>query len=375
MQPALWAEFGVVLGRLAGDKPAMNFASDNWAGAAEPIAAALAAEASAVAPAYGGDWLTRTVEEQFSQLFEREVAVFLVGTGTAANALALSTFARPAGLGFCHKDAHVNTDEGGATEFLAGLKLIGLDGAAGKILPQELAAAIARFPPSATRYGQPATLSLSQLTEFGTAYSVAEVAALVDITKSAGLAVHMDGARFGNAVAGLNATPAEITWKAGVDVLSFGGTKCGCWQAEAVVVFDPAKADQLPYLRKRSGHLISKSRFVAAQFRAYLTDGLWLGLAAQANGRARILADGIIAAGGRIAWPVDGNEVFTILPRADLARAREAGATFHEWPADTLAAARRPRADEMLVRLVTSFATSEAAVTQFVRLVRRSGEG
>jgi threonine aldolase len=238
----------------------MRFASDNWAGAAKPIADALAAEADGVAPAYGGDALTHEVEAAFSQLFDRDVAVFFVATGSAANALALTALAKPAGLVFCHTDAHINTDEGGAAEYLAGLKLIGLNGDGGKVPPDRLSAAVERFPPSSTRYGQPVGLSLSQLTESGAAYTADEISTLTAIAKDAGLAVHMDGARFANAVAGLGVAPADLTWKAGVDVMSFGGTKAGCWQAEAVVFFDPKMAREFPYIRKRAGQADSLQR-------------------------------------------------------------------------------------------------------------------
>jgi threonine aldolase len=344
----------------------MNFASDNWAGAAPQIADAMAEEAKKIAPAYGGDDLTAEVTAMFSRLFERDVAVFFVATGTAANALALSALARPSGLVFCHADAHVNTDEGGAAEFLAAVKLIGLDGAAGKIAPAALDGAIKRFPPNAGRYGQPVAVSLSQLTEHGTAYAAAEIAALAASAKRANIAVHMDGARFGNAVAGLGASPAELTWKAGVDVLSFGGSKGGCWQAEAVVFFDKGRADEFAYIRKRSGHLLSKHRLIAAQFRAYLHDDLWLTLAGHANAMALRLAKGIVGAGGRIAWPRGGNEVFAIIQRDSLDAARAARAAFYEWPADAFPVDERPGADEALVRLVTSFATTDAEVDRFL---------
>ena len=263
-----------------------NWASDNWAGVAPDIAAAIADEAKHVAPAYGGDSVTADATAQFSRVFDREVAVFFVATGTAANALSLSSLARPSGLVFCHADTHVNTDEGGAAEFLAGVKLIGLGGAGGKIAPEKLAATIEQFPPNATRYGQPVALSLSELSEHGTAYSPNEVSELAAIARESSLSVHMDGARFGSAVASLGVPPAELTWKAGVDVLSFGGTKGGCWQAEAVVFFEPDRAKEFAYTRKRAGHMISKSRFIAAQFRAFLKDNLWLDLALHANRRA-----------------------------------------------------------------------------------------
>ncbi len=344
----------------------MNFASDNWAGAAGPIAAALA-EVGGTSPAYGGDAATRAAEEAFARVFERDVAVFFVATGTAANSLALSALAKPGGLVLCHSDAHINTDEGGAAEFLADLKLIGLDGVGGKVSTATLSDAIRRYAADPGRHGQPVAFSLSQLTEFGAAYSTDEIAALAPMAKESGLAVHMDGARFGNAVAGLGVSPADVTWKAGVDVMSFGGTKGGCWMAEAVIFFDKTKAEQFPYIRKRAGHLISKSRFIATQF-ASLPEGQSLvGSGRQAPTRWRSdLTDGIIAAGGRLAWERGGNEVFAILPRASLARAREAGARFYEWSARDLPPEQRPRADEDIVRLVTSFATEASEVDSFL---------
>lgn len=345
----------------------MNFASDNWAGCAPEIAAAIAAENDRVAPAYGADPLTRAVERKFAEVFEHEVAVFFVPTGTAANALALAAFSSPGGLAFLHAEAHANTDEGGAPEFLGDLKLIGLDGPGAKVRRDGLAAAIARYAPNAGRHGQPVALSLSQLTEAGTAYAVPETAALAALAHDAGLGVHMDGARFGNAVEGLGMSPAEMTWKAGVDVLSFGGTKGGCWQAEAVIFFDPARAREFPYLRKRSGHAMSKARFVAAQFAAYLEDDLWLRLAARANGSAAALAEGIEAAGGRLAWPRDGNEVFAVLHGAQIAELKRAGAAFYDWQAEEAGVG----ADHGLIRLVCSFATTQEDVERFVAVISK----
>jgi threonine aldolase len=349
----------------------MNFASDNWAGAAAPVAEALIAAAREPAPAYGADRLTRDVTERFAELFEREVAVFLVPTGTAANALSVSAMARPTGLLFCHRDAHINTDEGGAAEFLAGLKLIGLDGPRGKIVPDVLQQALARFPADDVHHGRSVGVSLTQLTEYGTAYRVAELTELCATAKRAGIAVHMDGARFANAVASLGASPAELSWKAGVDVLSFGGTKGGCWMAEAIVAFHPAMAEEIARLRKRSGHLVSKHRLIAAQMLAYLTDGLWLDLARHANRMAAMLAAAIDSAGGRLAWPADGNELFAILPRPALAQAKAAGATFYEWYPHWAPAEQAPREDEALVRLVTSFATTEAEVERFGAVIAK----
>lgn len=347
----------------------MNFASDNWAGAAPEIVAAIAAEAGRPAPAYGADALTKSVEAKFAEIFERDVAVFFVATGTAANALSLSALAKPAGLVFCHTEAHINSDEAGAPEYLAGIKLIGLDGPAARITPQALRGGLERYAADSNRHGQPVAVSISQLTELGAAYSTPAIAALADIAHRAGISLHMDGARFATALDAQGFSPAEMTWKAGVDVLSFGATKNGCIAAEAVVFFDPARADAFPYLRKRSGHVVSKARFIAAQFDAYFTDDLWLRLAATANAMATRLADGISEAGGRIAWPTDGNEVFAIIPTEAAARLRAAGASFYDWEPAGLVADMAPQASETLVRLVASFATTEADVDGFVGLL------
>ncbi len=349
----------------------MNFASDNWADAADRVADALRAASGAPVPAYGGDPLTAAVERRFAEIFEREVAVFFVPTGTAANSLALSAFARPGGVVLCHQGAHIHTDECGAPEFIGGLRTVGLPGADGKLAPETLRTAIAAYPPGFVHHGQPAAVSLSQLTEFGAAYRPGEIAALAATARERGLGMHMDGARFANAVAATGATPADLTWRAGIDVLSFGGTKGGCWCAEAVIFFDPARAADFGYRRKQAGHLISKARFVAAQFDAYLANGYWLDLARHANLMAQRLAAGIAASGGRIVNAADGNEIFAILPgdTADLLTA--AGAKFYEWSAEALPPERKPGSGETLVRLVTSFRTPEGDVDRFLALAAK----
>ncbi|MEO8668613.1 MAG: beta-eliminating lyase-related protein, partial [Bauldia sp.] len=237
----------------------MIFASDNWSGASERIVAAVAEAARNGGPAYGGDALTSAAEAQFGAVFEREVAVFFVATGTAANALGVSAFSRPGGIVFCHRLAHLHTEEAGATElFSGGMKTIGLEGPGGKLTPDGLAAAIERFPQGSTHHGQPVAVSLSNLTEIGTAYGPNEVAAIAEAAKRRRLIVHMDGARIANAIAGLGCSPADLTWRAGVDVLSFGGTKNGCIAADAVVFFDRAAARDFAFARQRAGHTFSK---------------------------------------------------------------------------------------------------------------------
>ena len=345
----------------------MFFASDNWAGAHPAIARSLMEAAEGVAPAYGTSDLDKHVEKTFCEIFERDVAVFFVGTGTAANSLALASFNRPGGQVFCHREAHVNVDECNAPEFFAtGSKLAPIDGPAGKFSPEALAAAIGRFPPDFVHGGQPMAVTITQATEAGTAYTLDEIAALSAVAKEAGLPLHMDGARFANALVHLGATPADMTWKRGVDILSFGGTKNGCWCAEALVLFDPSKARQMHYLRKRSAQLFSKSRFIAAQFDAYFRGGLWLDLARHSNAMASRLAEGFAASGkARLAWPTGSNELFAILPDAALKALREKGATFYDWhPGPDLQATMQD--DETLIRLVTSFATTQADVDAFL---------
>jgi threonine aldolase len=340
----------------------MNFASDNAAGIAPAILQALGRANAGFALSYGNDDLSRAVERRLSELFEREVAVYLVATGTAANALAIAHVSPPWGAVLCHEEAHIACDEAGAPEFFGGgLKLVPLRGEHGKIAPATLTAAFATFrgePHSVL----PAVLSLTQATEAGTVYSNAEVAALSAVAHERGLAVHMDGARFGNALARLGSTPAEATWKAGVDVLSFGATKGGAMAAEAVIFFDPERARAMPSRRKRSGHLVSKHRYLAAQFDAYLRDDLWLRLARHANAAASGLAAGLAAHGLPPVSPVEANEVFVRLPMEADRRLKEAGAAYYHWDVPDAGTGL------VLVRLVTSFASTEAEVERFVQL-------
>jgi threonine aldolase len=342
----------------------MNFASDNWAGASGPVSAALAA-LTGVAPGYGSDDISRKVRDTFSTVFERDVQVFFVSTGTAANVLALETMMRPGGVILCHSDAHILADEGGACEHGFGGRLLGLAGADGKVTAETVASALGRFDPPAVHHGRPVGVSLTQASELGTVYTPGEISAIAALARARGMGVHMDGARFANALVALGVTPAEMTWKAGVDVLSFGATKNGCWCAEAVVLFDPDRAEDVAYAHKRNGQLISKNRFVAAQFAAYLEAGHWLENARHANAMARRLADGIVAGGrGRLYVSPQANEVFAVLAAADIDRLANAGARFYPWSTAGCAPS-----DGGLVRLVTSFATTADEVDRFVGLL------
>ena len=348
----------------------MNFASDNAAGAAPAILAAIAAASKGPAAAYGADlWSQRAVAE-LVKVFEIDVAAFLVPTGTAANALALSALARPWEAVFCHEESHVHDDECGAPEFFTGgAKLVGIPGFDGKITPDALRETLARYPRGLVKSSQPAALTLSQATEAGTLYTHAEIAALADIAHKAGLAVHMDGARFANALVSLGGSAADMTWRAGVDVLSFGATKNGALACEAVVFFDKERAEAFPYLRKRGGHTLSKGRLLGAQMEAYLQGGLWLDLAARANAAALRLSQGLVALPGvRAAWPTQANEVFVIAAQERLAAWRAGGAVFYEWPTRGVPGDRAPNLAEAIVRLVTSFETSDADIDKFLAL-------
>jgi len=344
----------------------MNFASDNAAGVAPAILDALRGADAGFALGYGDDTVTRRVEATFSRVFERDVAVYLVTTGTAANALPLAQLSPPWGAVLCHRDAHITTSEAGAPEFFGGgLKLVPLDGADGKLDPAGLEAAFDSAEWGGPHHVTPSVVSLAQVTEAGTVYRPQEIAALAAFAHGHGMALHMDGARFGNAVAALGVTPAEASWKGGVDVLSFGATKGGAMAAEAVVFFDKTRTAGMAERRKRSGHLVSKHRFVAAQFEAFLADGLWLDLARHANAMAARLGAGLAAAGVAPVWPVEANIVFALLPRAVHERLTGAGASYyvrHRAGLDS--------GDSVLVRLVTSFATAEAEVERFIALAR-----
>jgi threonine aldolase len=345
----------------------MDFASDNATGASPIILEALIAANSGAEPAYGADRHTKRAESLLRDWFERDVAVFLVTTGTAANALALAALAPPWGAIFCHEDAHVANDECGAPEmFSDGAKLVGTPGESGRITPQALRDALADYPRGLVKQVQPAALSLAQATECGTLYTPDEIAALSRIAHEAGLGVHMDGARFANALVRLGVTPAQMSWKAGVDILSLGATKNGALCCEAVIVFDPARAEQLAYRRKRAGQTVSKGRLLGSQMAAWLENDHWRDLAAHANAAADRLRAGLEAAGARLPWRTQANEVFAILPAQADAAARAAGARYHDWGARSLPAGAGPREGERFVRLVCSFRTQDAEIDALV---------
>ena len=313
------------------------FKSDNTAPVAPQILAAIAAANDGFARGYGDDPWSQRLDARFSKLFERDVRVFPLVTGTAANTLALSTLVPPYGAILVHEEGHIVRDECGAPEFMTGgARLMLMQGPGAKVTPEAMAALLAANPASVHTV-QPRALSLTQATEFGTVYTPGELQTITTLARRRGLVVHMDGARFANAVASLGCSPAEVTWRAGIDVLSFGATKNGALTAEAVVFFDPVQAADFEFRRKRAGHLLSKMRFVSAQLLAYLEDDLWLRLAARANGLAARLGR---AAAGRLLHPVEANEVFVRLGEHHIAALRALGFDFYDWGAEGSGEAR-----------------------------------
>ncbi len=253
----------------------VKFASDNVTGACPEVLNALLKDNEDDKTPYGNDELSKNLQNKFSEIFEKEVIVFPTASGTAANALALSTLTPSFGNIYCHRLSHINVDECGAPEFYTGgAKLVNLDSNNGKIIAEELDRNISGK--GVVHHTQPSSVSITQLCETGVAYNLDEIKKISEITHKHDLNIHMDGARFANALVSLNCTPAEMTWKSGIDVLSFGATKNGCLAAEAIIFFKPELVGNLAFLMKRAGHLLSKMRFVSAQLDAYISDEVWL---------------------------------------------------------------------------------------------------
>jgi threonine aldolase len=323
----------------------MRFFSDNAAPVCPEVMAAIA-DANSVDTAYDGDALSQALDDAFSSLFGTRVAAFWVATGTAANSLALAAFVPPHGSVVTHRDAHIQTDECGAPEFFThGAKLLLAEGAGAKLAPDAVAAVLDTVRDD-VHQAQPAMLSITNATEYGMVYTPDQVAALGDLCRARKLRFHMDGARFANAIAHLGCDPAAVTWRAGVDVLSFGFVKNGGMSAEALIFFDPDLAAATRYRRKRAGHLLSKGRYLAAQIHALLKDDLWIANARAANAGAARLAQ---AAGDRLVYPVEANEVFLRLTPAEAAALRAQGFDFYDWAAGE-------------ARLVTSWSQPEREI-------------
>jgi threonine aldolase len=344
----------------------MNFRSDNETGAHPAIIEAVGrAFSSGTAPSYGADEWTQRVERRLRELFDKpDLAAFPVATGTAANVLSLACCTPSWGAIYCHPEAHIAVDEANAPEFFtSGAKLCPIGGPAGKIDPKRLAEALAQPVYGVVHHPQPAAVSITQASECGTVYAPEEIAAIASSTHRHGLRLHMDGARFANALSYVGCSPAELSWEAGVDVLSLGATKNGALAAEAVVFFDASLASEFEFRRKRGGHLLSKMRFLSTQLDAYLADGLWLANARHANAMARRLVAGLSALKGtQLLYPVEANEIFVVLPAHIHDALQAGGAQYHPWPSD--------RPGERAYRLVTAFDTDPKDVDCFLSLAK-----
>ncbi|MBX3750632.1 MAG: low specificity L-threonine aldolase [Opitutaceae bacterium] len=343
-----------------------TFASDNTAGVCPEALAALAAANAGRAPGYGDDAWTAEAKAHVQAVFGTDCEVFFVFNGTAANALALAALCRSYQGILCHESAHLEVDECGAPEFFTGgSKVVPLAGAGAKLAPAAIVEAAGRG--HGVHYPHPAAVSLTQATEFGTIYTPAEIGAIGATAKRLGLAVHMDGARFANAVAALapqGVTPADLTWRAGVDVLSFGGTKNGMLTTEAVVFFNRELARDFAYRVKQSGQLASKMRFAAAQWTALLRDGIWLRHAAHANAMARRLAEGLAGLpGAKLLFPVEANGVFIGLQPRVVEGLAARGWQFYKF------------VGEHGYRLMGSWATTPAQVDAFLADARAAARG
>lgn len=307
--------------------PSMRFLSDNVASVHPAVFEALAA-ANAPDAGYDNDALSQSLNRRFSDLFETQVSAYWVATGTAANSLALACLCPPYGAIIAHENSHIQNDECGAPEFYThGAKLLLASGEGAKLTPDAIAARTASIPAD-VHWAQPHALSITNASEYGSVYSADETGAIGELCRSRGWGFHLDGARFANAVAALDVAPAELTWRAGVDVLSFGFVKNGGMNAEGLIFFSPERAAAFAAMRKRAGHLQSKGRFAAAQLHAMLDNDIWLANARAANAGAKLLAE---AAAARLVAPVEANEVFIKLSANEAAKLREAGFAFYDW--------------------------------------------
>ncbi len=348
----------------------MWFTSDNAGPAAPQVVEAIAKANEFYSGSYGADPVMDRVRDRIREIFEApEAAVYLVATGTAANSLALACLVEPWQTVYCHRNAHIEEDECAAPEFFTGgAKLTLLDGDHAKIDPASLQQAVEFTARAGVHNVQKGALSITNATENGAVYSLDEIRALTGIAKAADIPVHLDGARFTNALVAMGCTPAEMTWKSGVDAVSFGGTKNGLIGVEAVILFDPKRAWEFELRRKRGGHLFSKHRYLSAQMEAYLTDDLWLDLARKANAQAAKLAAGIKALpDATINHPTDANIVFASWPRKGHKAAQAAGAQYYFWPFDQ--SLDGPDDDLLSARLVCNWATTDADIEAFLTLI------
>ncbi len=333
----------------------MNFTSDNVTPAHPKILEAILKANQGYEPAYGADGYSHHLQKRLSDIFETEVSAFLTTTGTASNCLALSSMVKPYEAIYCSKEAHIATDEGNAPAFFtSGAKLVLCDGADGKIDPLFLENKIIETVEKKAFAPKPGCISMTQSTELGTVYTLNELSAISEIARHFKLPVHMDGARFANSLVSLSCSPAELTWKQGIDILSFGATKNGTVCAEAVIIFNPKMAENFDYLHKRAGQTLSKARFFSCQILEYLEDDLWLKNASHANAMAQKLAHILTKNQVKILNPVDANELFFTLSSDVETQLRNQGCKFYKW-----------HSTENVYRFVTSFYTTDQDIDTF----------
>ena len=339
----------------------VKFASDNVAGACPEVLDAIIKANDGDSTPYGNDQISTELQDKFSEIFEKEVIVFPTASGTAANALALATMTPSFGNVYCHKLSHINTDECGAPEFYTGGgKLVTLNGVKGKITAEELDQAISGK--GIVHHTQPSSVSITQVCETGEVYQLDEIKKISEVTHKHNLSIHMDGARFANALVSLNATPAEMTWKSGIDVLSFGATKNGCIAAEAIIFFKKDLVGNVAFLMKRAGHLLSKMRFVSAQLDAYISNDVWLRNAKHANKMGKKLSDGLKEHSDiNLTYPTEANEVFATFPRNKIDHLNSEGYQINEdeW-------------DDKAVRLVAAWNTQDTDVDHLLNSLKNS---
>ena len=339
----------------------IKFASDNVAGACPEVLDAVIKANEGDSTPYGNDQISTELQDKFSEIFEKEVIVFPTASGTAANALALSTMTPSFGNIYCHKLSHINTDECGAPEFYTGGgKLVTLQGVKGKITANELDESITGA--GIVHHTQPSSVSITQVCETGEVYQLDEIKKISDVTHKHNLNMHMDGARFANALVSLDCSPAEMTWKSGIDVLSFGATKNGCIAAEAIIFFKKDLVGNVAFLMKRAGHLLSKMRFVSAQLDAYITNDVWIKNARHANKMGKRLSEGLNTHSDiNLSYPTEANEIFATFPRNKIDNLNSEGYTINEdeW-------------DGKAVRLVTAWNTKNNDVDEFLEILKKS---
>ena len=349
----------------------MNFGSDNQTGASPQVLDMLTVANNEYTHGYGDDRWTHQAIEALKTLLECDLEAYFVATGTAANSLALSCMVQPWEAVLCHDSAHIILDESTAPElFTGGARMVPISKGEGKISSQQLKNYCRTTGTDHPHNVCATALSITQASESGLVYTPAEISALSAVAKDNGLSLHMDGARFANAVASQQCTPAELSWKAGVDVLCLGATKCGALCAEVVIFFNKELAKTFTHRRKRGGHLLSKGRVFGAQMVGWLQDDHWLELAQHANAQAAKLAESIVSIDGlTLAWLVESNELFVIMPKDLAAHLQDAGAEFYEWHANTLPPDLTLQEDQTFVRLVTSFVTQDSQCEQFCELI------